>query len=74
MEMPALELVSVIVLLDDVAGHGLLRGQVGTAVERLVPSVYEAEFIDDDGGTYSPGSAIDAVHAIRVCLTFRCQL
>ena len=72
--MPALGLVSVILLLDDVAGHPLFRGQVGTAVERLAPGVYEAEFIDDDGGTYSPGSAIDAVHAIRVCLTFRCQL
>ena len=51
--MHELELVSVVALLEDVAGHGLLRGQVGTVVERLAPRVYEVEFSDDDGRTYA---------------------
>ena len=51
--MRELGLVSVVALLEDVAGHGLLRGQVGTVVERLAPRVYEVEFSDDDGRTYA---------------------
>lgn len=51
--MRELELVSVVALLEDVAGHGLLRGQVGTVVERLAPRVYEVEFSDDNGRTYA---------------------
>ena len=51
--MRELELVSVVALLEDVAAHGLLRGQVGTVVERLAPNVYEVEFSDDDGRTYA---------------------
>ena len=51
--MRELELVSVVALLEDVAGHGLLRGQVGTVVERLAPRVYEVKFSDDDGRTYA---------------------
>ena len=51
--MHELELVSVVALLEDAAGHGLLRGQVGTVVERLAPRVYEVEFSDDDGRTYA---------------------
>lgn len=34
--MPELELLSVVVLLEDVADHGVLRGQAGTVVQRLV--------------------------------------
>jgi hypothetical protein len=48
-----LELLSVVALLEDVAEHGLLRGQVGTVLERLAPGVYEVEFSDDDGRTYA---------------------
>lgn len=51
--MGELELLSVVALLEDVAGHGRLRGQVGTVVERLAPGVYEVEFSDDDGRTYA---------------------
>ena len=51
--MRELELLSVVALLEDVADHGLLRGQVGTVVERLAPRVYEVEFSDDDGRTYA---------------------
>ena len=51
--MPELELLSVVVLLEDVAGHGVLRGQAGTVVQRLAPSAYEVEFCDDEGRTYA---------------------
>jgi hypothetical protein len=50
--MRELELLSVVALLD-VADYGLLRGQVGTVVERLAPGLYEVEFSDDDGRTYA---------------------
>ncbi|MBL0159875.1 MAG: DUF4926 domain-containing protein [Bryobacterales bacterium] len=51
--MRELELLSVVALLEDVDGHDLRRGQVGTIVERLAPGVYEVEFSDDDGRTYA---------------------
>jgi Domain of unknown function (DUF4926) len=51
--MRELELLSVVALLEDVVDRGLLRGQVGTVVERLAPGVYEVEFSDDDGRTYA---------------------
>jgi hypothetical protein len=51
--MRELELLSVVALLENVADHDLLRGQVGTVVERLAPGVYEVEFSDDDGQTYA---------------------
>ena len=52
-EMPKLELLSVVALLEDRPTKGLLRGQVGTIVEALAPGVYEVEFIDDTGSTYA---------------------
>ena len=51
--MRELELLSVVALLENIADHGLLRGQVGTVVERLSPGVYEVEFSDDAGRTYA---------------------
>lgn len=51
--MRELELLSVVALLEDSKDHKLLRGQVGTIVERLAPSVYEVEFSDDEGRTYA---------------------
>jgi hypothetical protein len=48
-----LELLSVVALLADLPEHGLIRGQVGTVVERLAPGVYEVEFSDDAGRTYA---------------------
>ncbi|MEO8597861.1 MAG: DUF4926 domain-containing protein [Candidatus Solibacter sp.] len=50
--MRELELLSVVALLEDVKDHKLLRGQVGTVVERFAPGVYEIEFSDDEGRTY----------------------
>ena len=51
--MRELELLSVVALLEDSMDHNLLRGQVGTIVERLAPGVYEVEFSDDEGRTYA---------------------
>jgi hypothetical protein len=51
--MRELELLSVVALLEDIVAKGLLRGQVGTVVERLAPGVYEVEFSDDEGRTYA---------------------
>ena len=51
--MRELALLSVVALLEDSKDHKLLRGQVGTIVERLAPGVYEVEFSDDEGRTYA---------------------
>jgi Domain of unknown function (DUF4926) len=42
-----------VALLEDVPAKGLKRGQVGTVVEVLAPSVFEVEFSDDDGRAYA---------------------
>jgi hypothetical protein len=44
---------SVVALLEDLLQHGLLRGQVGTIVEKLVLGVYEVEFSADNGKSYA---------------------
>lgn len=51
--MGALEILSVVALLEDVADPCVRRGQVGTVVEELAPGVYEVEFSDDQGQTYA---------------------
>ena len=51
--MRELELLSVVALLEDSKDHKLLRGQVGTIIERLASGVYEVEFSDDEGRTYA---------------------
>jgi hypothetical protein len=47
--MSNLELLSEVAVLQDLPEHGLMRGQVGTVVEVLSPSVAEVEFCDDQG-------------------------
>ena len=54
--MRELELLSVVALLEDSKDHKLLRGQVGTIVERLAPGVFEVEFSDDEGRMYASQS------------------
>jgi Domain of unknown function (DUF4926) len=49
----------VVALLEDVPTRGLVRGQVGTIVERLASGVFEVEFCDNDGRTYAT-SALSA--------------
>ena len=51
--MTEIELLTVVAVLEDVPERGLMRGQVGTVVERLAPGVYEVEFSDDSGRTYA---------------------
>ncbi len=43
----------VVALLEDMPAKGLLRGQVGTVVEKLAPEMFEVEFCDNDGKTYA---------------------
>lgn len=51
--MMGIEMLSVVALLEDLPGEGLVRGQVGTVVESWAPGVYEVEFCDDEGKTYA---------------------
>jgi hypothetical protein len=51
--MSAIEMHSVVALLEDVPEHRLVRGQVGTVVESWAPGVYEVEFSDDEGRAYA---------------------
>jgi len=60
----------VVALLADVPHHGLVRGQVGTVVERLTDDVFEVEFVDDDGQTYAeialPAEQLLVLHHRRI--------
>lgn len=51
--MADIEMLSVVALLEDVPREGLVRGQVGTIVEKWAPGFYEVEFCDDEGRTYA---------------------
>jgi len=44
---------AVVALLEDKPERGLRRGQVGTIVEPLAPSIFEVEFSDNEGRTYA---------------------
>ena len=48
-----MELLAEVAVLHDMPEKGLVRGQVGTIVELLTPSVAEVEFNDDQGKTYA---------------------
>ena len=50
------ELLDVVALTRDLPERGLVRGQVGTAVEQLAAGVFEVEFSDDTGRTYATAS------------------
>ena len=54
--MSKIEPLAVVAILNDLPEYGLVRGQVGTVVERLAPSVVEVEFSDDNGVTYALAS------------------
>jgi hypothetical protein len=49
----AINVLDVVALLMDMPEHGLVRGQVGTVVERLDEGVFEVEFSDDEGRMYA---------------------
>ncbi|MEJ0069926.1 MAG: DUF4926 domain-containing protein [Pseudomonadota bacterium] len=46
-------MLDIVALTVDLLDEGLHRGQVGTAIEKLSPNVFEVEFSDDDGRTYA---------------------
>ena len=46
-----IEMLAVVALLRDLPEYGLLRGEAGTVVEHLSPTVVEVEFVDADGRT-----------------------
>jgi hypothetical protein len=48
-----MKLLSEVAVLHDMPEKGLVRGQVGTIVEILAPSVAEVEFSDDQGRAYA---------------------
>lgn len=53
MTKPKVKLLSTVALNEDLPGHKLKRGEVGTVVELLAPDVFEVEFCDEDGQTYA---------------------
>ena len=63
--MADIEMLSVVALLEDLPGEGLIRGQVGTVVENWTPGVYEVEFADDQGKTYAM-AALKAEQLMRL--------
>jgi len=60
-----MELLAEVAVLEDMPEKGLVRGQVGTIVELLAPSVAEVEFIDDQGRTYAM-AALRSAELIRL--------
>jgi hypothetical protein len=48
-----IEVLDVVALAHDFPDERLVRGQVGTVVEALSPGMFEVEFSDDAGKTYS---------------------
>ena len=46
-------ILSVVALLEDLPGEGLVRGQVGTVVENWKPGLYEVEFCDEPRKAYA---------------------
>jgi hypothetical protein len=49
----AVDILDVVALTDDLPERGLYKGQVGTVVESLAPSVFEVEFSDEEGRAYA---------------------
>ncbi len=50
---PAIQLLDVVALTENLPDRGLGRGQVGTVVEFLSRDAVEVEFSDDEGRTYA---------------------
>ena len=47
------KLLAVVALLEDIPARKLVRGQVGTVVEKLSDDCFEVEFSDNGGRTYA---------------------
>jgi len=51
--MPEIKILDVVAITGDIPGRNLVRGQVGTVVESLLPDAFEVEFSDGKGRTYA---------------------
>jgi hypothetical protein len=51
--MPEFELLTAVAVLRDIPEDKLVRGQVGTIIEELVPGAYLVEFCDKEGHPYA---------------------
>ena len=49
----AARVLDVVALTADMPERGLVRGQVGTVVEKLADDTFEVEFVDEAGHTYA---------------------
>jgi hypothetical protein len=49
----SVDILDVVALTEDLPERGLYKGQVGTVVESLSPDVFEVEFSDGEGRTYT---------------------
>src|SRR6266699_4206859 len=48
-----IKLLDTVASVDDLSEHKLKRGEIGTVVEILAPDVFEVEFCNSEGETYS---------------------
>ena len=53
MRKKTIKLLDTVALSHDLPSRRLKRGEVGTVVEILAPTVYEVEFCDAEGQTYA---------------------
>ena len=53
MEQEPVKLLDVVALLANKPKEGLVAGHVGTVVEVFSPDVFEVEFLDSEGRTFS---------------------
>ena len=51
--MDEIKMLDVVAVTEDIAEHGLRRGEVGTVVDRWKDGAYEVEFSDDSGEAYA---------------------
>ncbi len=65
MKTKPIKLLDTVALAKDLPARKLQAGEVGTVVEVLHAGVYEVEFCDDDGQTYSQ-------FALRAANSCRC--
>lgn len=49
----SIDILDMVALIEDLPEHDLYRGQVGTAVERWAPGIFEVEFSDNEGRAYA---------------------
>ena len=49
----AIHTLDIVALTEDIPEHDLRRGQVGTVGGTLSSGMFEVEFVDNDGRTYS---------------------